>query len=38
MGERNYVVETSEDETVILVEILNVLDKEPKKLSETKGK
>lgn len=32
-----YVVETNED-AVILVEILNVLDKESKKLSETKGK
>ena len=33
----SYVVETTED-AVILVEILNVFDKEPKKLSETKGK
>ena len=32
-----YIVETNED-AVILVEILNVLDKEPKKLSEIKGK
>ena len=33
----SYVVETNED-AVILVEIVNVLEKEPKKLSETKGK
>tara|TARA_B000000532_G_scaffold241861_1_gene234894 strand:- start:4527 stop:6464 length:1938 start_codon:yes stop_codon:yes gene_type:complete len=32
-----YVVKTNED-AVVLVEILNVLDKESKKLSETKGK
>tara|TARA_B100000683_G_scaffold119042_1_gene117037 strand:+ start:5720 stop:7588 length:1869 start_codon:yes stop_codon:yes gene_type:complete len=32
-----YVVETNED-AVVLVEVLNVFDKESKKLSETKGK
>ena len=32
-----YVVET-EDETVVLLEILDVLEEQPKKLSEIKGK